>query len=379
MDPTSNNAYRLPNLPFGQDDVRHKKDADGPQGTDSPDPTDPTNQIFKKQFKLPKWDLQDGKGLHDVDNGGAPPGAPKLPAPQKQFTPEEMAMEVAQLMAKLDDAQSQVEQNGLQSDNDERQAAFKKANDAITAAEKKLAEAKHKQKILGPLATIGKVFAGIAAIALTVATGGLAAPLAIAIIAYTVVDTALTVANAISQARGGPSLDTGSLLNKGFTALAKKCGASDDTAAKIGEGFSIGIQAAIAVATIVASIASVVSLARGAAQMGGLASKLGATAFKVTKIVGVSSQVLGGMTSVTSGGLSISVAVTTRDAENQKANKAQFEAICARLQEEIRNILDRLQLIASDSSSNMQSAARVVNNIGQTNIDIAGGGNAAMV
>jgi hypothetical protein len=370
-DVANNAAFRLPNLPYGNDDVRQKQ-----QDVDPTTGTGPTGQVDKK-WQLPKWDLQDGKGLHDVGSD-TPPGAPTLAPPQKTFTPDEMAMMVSELMAKLDDAQSQVEQNGLQTDNDQRQAAFKKANDAIATAEKKLAEAKHKQKILGPLATIGKVFAGIAAIALTVATGGLAAPLAIALIAYTVVDTALTVANAISQARGGPALDTGSLLQKGFTELAKKCGASDSTAQKIGEGFSIGIQAAIAVATIVASIASVVSLARGAAQMGGLVSKLGATAVKVTKITGISAQLIGGATSITSGGLGISVAINTQQSENAKADKAQFDAIAARLQEEIRNILDKLQLIAGDLNSNMQSAAQVVANVGQTNIAIAGG-NVSMV
>ncbi|WP_129781739.1 YopB/SseC family type III secretion system translocon subunit [Peristeroidobacter soli] len=311
--------------------------------------------------------------------GIAPAGGPALAPPQRQMDPSEMAMQVSMLISRIDDAQSNVEQNGLQVSDTQKQEAFKKSNDAIAKAAKKLAQAKHRQKILGPLATIGKILGSIAAVALTVCTAGAAAPLAVAMIAYTVVDTALTIADSISQAAGGPALDLGSLLQKGFTELAKKCGASDQEAATIGKWTAFGVQAAIALATIAVSIKGVVQMVKGTAQAGGLlASKLGTTAFKATKIAGVATQFVAGATNVTAGGLAISVGVLSADAAKAQADKTHMDAVAAAIQEAIRNTLDRLQLIAADLSQGMQSAAKDISDISQTNIEIAGG-NAAMV
>jgi hypothetical protein len=504
VDGTHESLYRLPVSPPGMGGARQKHSVNSSAGAGTigqvSDPSD-----------IPTFpSLNDGGGS-DAGGGNAPPGAPELPAPQQQYSQSDMILQVSILISRVDDAQANVEQNGLSTEDTQKQEEIKRSNEAIAKATKKLQEAKHKHKILGPLATIGKIFASIAAVALTIVTGGAAAPAAIAMIAYTVVDTTLTIASAISKAAGGPALGLSDLLQDGFTALAKKCGASDKEAATIGQWCAFGVQAVVAIATIAVSVGNVVSVVKGAASAtagtasaaggtaaiagdvannagnaasaaggaadtagtvantagdtasaageatdtagdttgaikatanaletdvetveatvktveaiktvedtisaveggasaaegtasatgstagaagggaspagntvsanGGLAVKMSSTAFKATKMTGIACQAIGGATSVSSGGLSISVAVDANDAAKANADKAQYDAVTATITEAIRNTLDRLQLIAADLSAGMQSAAQDISKISETNLAIAGG-NVSMV
>jgi hypothetical protein len=306
-------------------------------------------------------------------NGGAPKGAPQLPAPEEHYDPSELEILISALLTKMDDAQSKTEQNGLQLDNTQKQEAFKKSTDALKEAVKKITAAKHKQKILGPLMTIAKVFAGIAAVALTLTTGGAAAPLAIALIAYTVVDTTLTVANAISQAKGGPALDLNSVIADGIREAAKGCGANPQLANKIATWGAFAIQAAIAIATIAVSIKGIYTLTKGVANAGGLASKLGTTAFKATKVAAVTGQAVGGLTNVTAGGIAIALAVNSFDADKAKANKEQFDAMAAALTELIKNALAQLEEAATDLATGMKDVSRELSEVGTANQQAAGG------
>jgi hypothetical protein len=364
--------YRLPTSNSDVGGTPWKQNVNGANGAGT------VGQVNDPRNVPPFPSVNDGSGSTAGANG-APPGAPQLPAPRKEYSPSEMAIEVSALISRIDDAQSDVEQNGLQMDGTQKQEAFQKSNESIATAAKKLAAAKHKQKILGPLATIGKVFLSIAAVALAVVTGGAASPLAVAMIAYTVVDTTLTVADAISKAAGGPALGLGDLLQEGFTKLAKACGASDKEAETIGKWTAFAVQGAIAVLTVAYSISNVVSMVRGTLAAGGsVASKLGTTALKATKMAGVGSQFVGGATNVTAGGLTVAVGVETGDAAKAQAAKAQFDAVAAALGEAMQNTLDRLKQIAEDLSSGMQTAAKDISDISQTNVDIAGG-NVSMV
>ncbi len=318
-------------------------------------------------------------GFTGTDDPVAPPGAPPLSPPKMPFSPAEIATLVAELFAKMDDAQSDAEQMGLKLDDLQKQEAFRRTVEKIAEAAKKIGEALHKKNAVGILGTIGKVLAGIAAVALTVVTGGLAAPLAVALIAYTVIDTALTIADAISQAAGGPRLDLNDLLQEGFTKAAKLCGADDKKAAEVGQWCAFGIQLAITVATLALSIANIARAVKGTAgAVTTLASKLGNGAFKAVRMTGIVSQAIGGATQVTSGGLQISVAYDQRDAQEAQAEKMLMDAAIAVLSDMMRSTLDRLQMIAADLSAGMKTAAETVSKVGQTNIAISGAG-AALV
>ena len=319
--------------------------------------------------------LPDGLGS-SADGAAGPPGAPALIPPTMAFSPADIGIEISVLISKMDDAQSNVEEQGLKLNDTQRQEAYRRSSEKIQEAAKKIQEAQHKQKTLGILTTVGKVFAGVAAVALTVTTGGAAAPLAIALIAYTVVDTSMTVADSISQAEGGPRLDLNDLMQEGFTQAARDCGADDKQAATVGQWCAFGVEGAIAVATITLSVANMASVVKGAASGGALAAKLGSTGFKALKLSGIASQAVGSATQATSGGLTIDVGNDTADAEKAQADKVLMDATAAALGETIRNTLDRLALIAADLSAGMKSAGEIVSKVGETNVAIAAGGNA---
>jgi hypothetical protein len=376
VDGTRDSLYRLPAAPPGTGGARRKQDANAPNGAGT---IGASAALFNDSVSLPPFPPpKDGNGS-TADGGDAPHGAPQLPSPKRRMSAADMSLQVSALMSRMDDSQSDAEQNGLKLSDQQRQEAYKKSNEQIATAAKKLAAAEHKQKILGPLATIGKIFAGIAAIALTIVTGGTAAPLAIAIIAYTAVDTACTIANAISQAAGGPALDLSSLLQDGFKEAAKACGANDKDAETIGKWCAFGVQAAIAIATIAVSIKGIVGLVKGTVSAAGsIGARLSTTAFKATKIAGIASQLVGGAATATAGGLGIATGVDNYDAQKAQADKLRYDAQTAALTQTIRNTLDRLQLLAADLSSAMKTTADDISSIGETNTAIAGG-NVSMV
>ncbi|MEJ0035227.1 MAG: hypothetical protein WDO68_03980 [Gammaproteobacteria bacterium] len=316
-------------------------------------------------------------GQQGADDPVAPPGAPVLSPPKLNLGPAEIAILIAVLFSKMDDAQSSAEQQGLKLDDLMKQESFRRTTEVIEKAAKKIQEALQKQHATGVLSTIGKVFAGIAAVALTLTTGGMAAPLAIALLTYTIVDTALTIADSISEASGGPHLALNDLLQEGFTKVAKLCGDDDKTAALVGQWCAFGVQAVIAVLTIAVSLVNVARALKGVANVaGGLASRLGASAFKLTRYTGIASQAISGVTQVTSGGLKIAVGYDENEAAKSRADKQLLDAAIAVLSDLMRSTLDRLELIAADLSAGMQAAAETVAKVGATNIEISGGNTA---
>jgi hypothetical protein len=315
----------------------------------------------------------------NADGPMGPQGAPALSPPRTEFSLADIGIEISVLFAKMDDAQSNVEEQGLKLDDSQRQEAFKRSTEKIQEAAKKIHEAQHKQKSLDILITVGKVLAGVAAVALTITTCGAAAPLAIALIAYTVVDTSMTIADSISQAEGGPRLALDALMQEGFTQAAKACGDDDKKAAEVGQWCAFGVQAAVALVTITVSAANLVSVVRGTTSGGAMLTKLGTTGFKALKLTGIASQAVSSATQAASGGMKISIGQDTAGAEKAQADKVRMDEVAAALGETIRNTLDRLALIAADLSSGMKSAAEIVSKVGETNIAVAAGGGNAMV
>ncbi len=297
---------------------------------------------------------------------------PALQPPAVELSPADMALLVTTLMQKVSDAQSTFEQQNLKVDNQEKQEAYKTSNEKIENSVKSLQKARKKQKALGILGTIGKVFASIAAVALSVATGGAATPLAVALIAYTIVDTTLTVADAISQGVGGPRLDLNDLLDEGITKAAEGFGADKQKAEEIGKWSAFGIQIAVAVVTVAYSAYNLKNAVTTAKNM---ASAAPGAVTRAIKITGTASQAISGATTATAGGLSISVGVDNYDSQQAMREKERMDATVAALSEAIGNTLDRLQQIASVLSSSVSDTARIVATIGRTGIEVAAAGN----
>jgi hypothetical protein len=314
-----------------------------------------------------------GSAPSDPGQPPAPPGAPELSPPKLSLGPADIALLVSELIAKMGEAQSNTEMSGLQLDDVQRQDAYRRSSEKITQAAAKLAQAAQKNKTIGTLTTVAKVFAGVAAVLLSVATAGAASPLAVALIAYTIVDTAATIADSISTAAGGPRLDINDLLKEGFTKAAKDCGADDQKAAEIGQWTAFGVQAAIAVLTIACSIKGVVSVVKGTAGAAKSASTLSEVGMKAMKMAGTGAQAVSGATQATAGGLGIAAGLNTNSAQQAQADKTYLDAAAVALSETIRSTLDRLQQIATQLSAGMSSAAEAVAQVGQTNLSLAGG------
>lgn len=223
--------------------------------------------------------------------GNAGSGGPALEPPRQIFTPGNLALLLGSLVSKLGDLQSRSASENIKLSDAQKQEAHKKAIARIEEMVRKIEEAAAKEKALGILGIIGKAFGLVAAIALTALTAGAAAPvlaLATALLVYTVIDTVMTAADAISQACGGPKLTLDSLMAQGFSKLAAACGDDPDEAAKFGQWMTFALQAAIALAGI-ASGAGVYRAASTAASTATAAVNAGAAATAAADVAAAAS------------------------------------------------------------------------------------------
>jgi hypothetical protein len=374
-------------------------------------------------------------GDSQSDDPRAPPGAPPLAHPLANMSSVMIGIEISALMSKLSSAQADAERNGLEVDDKIRQSDLKASNEKIDQARQKIQAAAHKTKEANGWATAAKVLTGVAAVCLTLATGGAATPFTLAIIGYTVLDTTMTVVDTICQAEGvHQRLDLNDLMGEGMTKLAEACGADKDTAEKIGEWGPIALQATIAVVSIGVAGFNAYSALKGAAgvaagaveggvemaevgaqaassaaeagaEVGGsavdagaeaggsateagaeavgqaaedaaetaadqsqgwLASKIGATGIKAVKISGIVSQFMGGAAQATSGGVSLSSADATQQADQANAEKMKWEAAKEIMDKMIQTILARLQGIAMQLSEGVKTATDIVAKADQT-------------
>jgi hypothetical protein len=194
------------------------------------------------------------------------------------------------------------------------EANQKKLEEVQTQLEK----LKEKEK-LGPfmkaLKWIGMALGAIAAVA-TAAIGVMTAnPLLVAGAAVMMV---MTVNSIVSEASDGKYS-----ISAGIAALAKECGASEETAQWIGMGVEIGITL----------IGAALSFGAGFA---GSAAKAAEAAGKVAQIIAKVSQfasLASGLTTMAQGGLGIADAVYTSDITKSKATQKDLEAILARIAE----------------------------------------------
>lgn len=297
----------------------------------------------------------------------APRGARSLPMPTTSMTLADWSIELASFASKLSDSQSAIANGQLELANDRKHQDIQRTTQKIQESVKKLEAAKKKQHALGILGTIGKVFGAIAAVALTVATGGTAAPLAAALIAYTVLDTTMTVASSISQSSGGPPLDLEDLESQSLNKIAKACGADDKLAQEVGQWGTFAIQAIIAVATLANGISGAVSMVKGA-------TTIATSSATTARIVGMAAQGVSGSTQVASGGLTVAAGVDTRSAGHAQAEKQRLDAAALVINETIQNMLGQIEQIAKQLSETMSTASAMVTSAGDTMMSIASAG-----
>ena len=198
-------------------------------------------------------------------------------------------------------------------------------------------------KIIGMI--LGAV-ASIASIALGAVTGN---PL---LIAAGVIMTAMVVNSIVSEASGGKAS-----IAAGIGAIAKACGASDETAQWIGFGFEIGIT----VVGCALSLGAGFSAAAGKAVQ--TAAEAGKMAEKVMHIVSVTKQITALGTGLNSIGMGITQGVgayydyrTTRSLADQK----ELAAILERIQEAISMEQDFLQAIMERSNELIGDVGEIV-------------------
>lgn len=205
-------------------------------------------------------------------------GAPPLDAPMS-LTPGDLALMIGSLLSKVSELQNGATRADIKLTDLQKRDAHDKAVAQIQKMADKIAAAAKKEKALGILSVIGKVFGLIAAVAMTALTAGAASPLLVGMSAVlltcTIIDTSLTVGNAISGAVGGPALTPEALLTK----LAEACGQNHDEAAKFGQWLAFSLQMALAIA----SVATGVGVYRaGAAAASAAAASASATSTAVT-------------------------------------------------------------------------------------------------
>lgn len=357
-------------------------------------------------------DHQLAGGNHDFPTLQPPPIlAPLLNS--EQFSAEDLAAMLTHLQSKTTEAQLRTAHETLTMARSRMETANADAVSKIDEANKKAQSAASKAKVNGILgwigraaAVVGATIAVVAAIAATVVTGGAALPLVV-VAAVALVAATISMADAISQERGGPSLTVSSLMSKACSAAFDLMGMNKEDAEKYGKfaagaigtfvlpglllldptlaGNLMGGIATIAgeeeqTVMVMAAVATVVATLAAAALMivmtagTGVAASAGKTMTTVTTALQASLGVMQGGMSVTNGSLTIAKAVDDRDVAHLGAAKKKIDALLIKLQgqmeeqkEDIQKVIEELmdsykvvmQMFSTAASSRQQVTANI--------------------
>jgi hypothetical protein len=188
----------------------------------------------------------------------------------------------------------------------------------ISELQKQLEKMREKKKLspfMKALKWIGMALAAIATVVTTITAVATANPLLIAGAAFM---AAMLVNSIMSEASDGKIS-----LSAGVAELAKKCGASEETAQWIGMGFEIGVSL----------IGTVLSFGAGFSKsVADAMENVGKVIEKVAKIAQFVSLV-SGLNTISQGGLGIADSVYTSDITKSQATQKELEAIMARIME----------------------------------------------
>lgn len=313
-------------------------------------------------------------------------GAPQLDDIIISFSAEDMAAALLVLQNKTQQAQITTAQEGLKISKKKLEDQNQRAIEKIQEWTKKCQDAASKQKAHGIFGWIKKIASAVASLVgvvcaaiATVATGGAAAPLlALALLSFT--SSCLSIASEIDKARGGKGfdhilewMDPGSLVGKGVGALAKKLGASENTASII--------SACAAVATTVAIIVASAIITGGgsAASQASNLSKLAGNAQKIGSIIEAGVGIATGAAQATESGIGISIAADYRDATKSQAEKHSIDANITRILQQMENehndikkmldeMMDGINIVNQMINSSSESHMRIAENLQQQKI-----------
>lgn len=283
--------------------------------------------------------------LPEVPAEVAQPGAgggfakPQLETPKLDGS--SLALQLLELQSKLTDNQLTSSKNDISIRRAQNQQKFQEQMKALQDFAAKNAEAAKSGQIGKIFSWIGMGLAAIALIATAVVTFGAAAPASALAIAGLVVGAAALAATATYTGLQ----ESGKLaeLMKGLSGQAQM-------------GVTIGIQAALLVASI---ISAALSFGAGAGAAVSAVSDTVKTATSVAQVVKSSAQIAEGAVTVGQGAATIGSAVLQYDASNAQADAESIKAKLQKSQSLIEDEMDRIRKMMQemdDSTSRIFSA-----------------------
>lgn len=398
--------------------------------------TQSADDAGKSTALQPTPSLDTARPVHDVSAQALPPagksggaqspgaalisnanGAPAIGNVTVQFSAEDMAAVLLTLQGKTQDAQLRTAKEGLGVSRLKMEQQHKKSMEKIDQWIKKCESAASKSKIGKIFGWVSKIAtflaSAIATAALAVATpfsAGATAPL-LALSVISLVGSTMSLASAISQAAGGPSLEISSLMTKACSAFLKMVGVPEDkleAASRVMAG-AIGLAAG---ATILADSQVLGNLAAGITQlstnnettamiMGAVFSALAGIATAVfttvatggaggakavseltrsipqaAKVAQHATGAIAGASSLVSGGLNVAVSFDEHAAATAQVDRQKFAALIAKLQaqmeedhEEIKKVVQQIQegysVVSQMIASAGQSRSQITANLGR--------------
>lgn len=320
-------------------------------------------------------EMQDLTVGQDKSGAKAPPGAPALAPPSKNFSAEDSALILQTMQNKLTDSQIKTTKEGIKLDQEQKQRLHEEAMKKIEEAAKKLAES-NKLGVFGKVfgiiskvATIAASIAGcVAAVALMAGTAGAGTPAAIALFAISATSLTLAtvdLASDISQAAGGPAFSLGGGIGKAVTEILKATGMDEDKAEMAGQITGMVVDVAVAVSLAVASIA--VAPFTGGASLTATAASVA----KFAQIAGAVANGVGGVVDVVSTGTSIAQGVNRYEATNAQADKLDIDKIIEKLQQQIQDNTERVEELVQQMEEAMQAVNSILAGSNETQMQIA--------
>lgn len=346
----------------------------------------------------------DGAGQHagDASRIGAF-GAPKLDAPVRAFSVDDVVVLLRSLRSKSQDEMLKTAQEGVRSigiklktGNSESQKLIKEWIDKCKGAAKRGKVAKIFNWIGRAVAFVASAATLLAAGVAAVASGGAALPL-LAIAAVGFIGASLSLINAVSAEIGGPEFTVAnlirntlgkfltdvcgvdakkaenitkicggalaismpialliepSLLGDMVQAIAQEAGASDKAANAL--GLTTSILSAIGVAIAMIALTAGTSLASSVTQAGSSILTSGLKIFSST--VSGASAVMSGSTQITAGGLGVAKARLEEKAQIALSNKKELEVQMLKSKNAMDGFVDDIKRIIQD----MEEGARTV-------------------
>lgn len=330
-------------------------------------------------------------------------GAPKLEAPARVFSVNDIVDLLRSLRSKVQDEMLKTAQEGVRSvgiklktGNQESQKLIKEWISKCKSAAKRGTVAKVFSWIGRAVAFVASAVTVLAAGVAAVVTGGAAVPLlAVAVVGF--VGASLSLINAISAEKGGPEFSIANLLRNtlgwfltgacgvdakkaenitkicgGFLAinmpvalliepslmgdmvqaLALEAGTSEKAANALGITASILSAIGVAIAMIVLTAGT--SLASSVTQAGSSMLTSGLKIFSST--VSGASAVMTGSTQITTGGLGIAKARLEQKSQIALSNKKELEVQMTKLKKAMDGFMDDIKRIIQD----MEEGARLV-------------------